>query len=110
MQLPKSTTPPKTPSSFETLSLPSQPVEVIEAFAKAANEAPDDDVKKERYNWYRWARVEQRAPEGDWRYWLILAGRGFGKDPRRREWVRAQAAAGRRRIALVAPRSLTSAT
>jgi phage terminase large subunit-like protein len=42
-------------------------------------------------------------PAGDWRYWLILAGRGFGKTRAGAEWVRAQIAAGARRLALVGP-------
>lgn len=41
-------------------------------------------------------------PEGDWRVWLILAGRGFGKTRTGAEWVRAGAETGRmKRIALV---------
>ena len=32
-----------------------------------------------RYDWLYWARRGQRMPEGDWQYWLILAGRGYGK-------------------------------
>ncbi len=42
-------------------------------------------------------------PPGDWRTWLILAGRGFGKTRAGAEWVRAQVDQGRRRIALVGP-------
>jgi phage terminase large subunit-like protein len=34
---------------------------------------------KLKYDWRVWARPEQLAPEGDWRTWLVLAGRGFGK-------------------------------
>lgn len=30
-------------------------------------------------SWAFWARAKQILPEGDWRVWLILAGRGFGK-------------------------------
>lgn len=53
--------------------------------------------------WRVWARREQLAPPGDWRVWLILAGRGWGKSRTGAEWVRAQVASGRaRRIALVA--------
>ncbi len=54
--------------------------------------------------WRGWkARPEQLAPEGDWRVWLILAGRGFGKTRSGAEWVREQVESGRcRRIALVA--------
>lgn len=32
-----------------------------------------------RYHWELWARARQLAPPGDWRIWLICAGRGFGK-------------------------------
>src|SRR5258708_30982021 len=32
------------------------------------------------HKWRGWrARPNQLAPEGNWRGWLILAGRGFGK-------------------------------
>jgi len=31
------------------------------------------------YLWEAWARPAQLAPEGDWRTWLILAGRGFAR-------------------------------
>ncbi len=30
------------------------------------------------YQWEHWARETQRTPSGDWRVWLILAGRGIG--------------------------------
>ncbi|MCJ2184221.1 terminase family protein [Novosphingobium sp. 1949] len=40
-------------------------------------------------HWKLWARPEQLAPAGDWRTWLILAGRGFGKTRAGAEWVRA---------------------
>ncbi len=47
----------------------------------------------------------QLAPEGAWRVWLMLAGRGFGKTRSGAEWVRARVEQGRvkRRVALVAP-------
>ena len=41
-----------------------------------------------------WARPEQVAPDGDWRTWLILAGRGWGKTRTLVEWIREQAEAG----------------
>ena len=40
------------------------------------------------YDWRFWARNSQLAPAGDWRVWLILAGRGFGKTRTGAEWVR----------------------
>ena len=40
------------------------------------------------YNWPLVARPAQLAPDGDWRVWLIMAGRGFGKTRAGAEWVR----------------------
>jgi phage terminase large subunit-like protein len=53
-------------------------------------------------HWALWARAEQLPPAGDWRLWLIMAGRGFGKTRAGAEWVRALAGADpEARIALV---------
>jgi predicted phage terminase large subunit-like protein len=40
------------------------------------------------HEWWYWARPNQLPPPGDWRLWLILAGRGFGKTRTGVEWVR----------------------
>jgi phage terminase large subunit-like protein len=55
-----------------------------------------------------WALGHQVPPEGDWRNWVIMGGRGAGKTRAGAEWVRAQVEgslpldAGRaRRVALV---------
>lgn len=49
-----------------------------------------------------WAHEGQEPPEGDWRVWLMLAGRGFGKTRAGAEYVSARARAdGSLRIALV---------
>ena len=62
-----------------------------------------DSLEFDRHNWAMGARTAQQAPEGDWRVWLILAGRGFGKTRAGAEWVRARAETdGSLRIALVA--------
>lgn len=55
------------------------------------------------HDWRVWARPKQIAPEGDWRTWVIRAGRGFGKTRAGGGWVheRAEQKAGRW-IALVA--------
>ncbi|RZM08095.1 MAG: ATP-binding protein, partial [Sphingomonas sp.] len=37
--------------------------------------------------WFLWAHPGQLAPPGDWRVWLIRAGRGFGKTRAGAEWV-----------------------
>ncbi len=55
------------------------------------------------YEWEALARPAQLAPAGDWRVWLLMAGRGFGKTRAGAEWVRAQAErVPGSRIALVA--------
>ena len=45
-----------------------------------------------RYDWQFWRRPNQTPPPGNWRVWLILAGRGFGKTrtgaEQVREWVK----------------------
>ncbi|MBV8472023.1 MAG: DNA-packaging protein [Hyphomicrobiales bacterium] len=40
------------------------------------------------HDWSLWARPEQMPPDGDWVYWLILAGRGAGKTRTGAEAVR----------------------
>ena len=57
-----------------------------------------------RYRWSFWARDNQLPPDGNWRVWLLLAGRGFGKSRTGAEWARAQMELGRcEHMALVAP-------
>jgi len=41
--------------------------------------------------WPIWAHDGQMPPEGEWRVWLMLAGRGFGKTRAGAEWVSALA-------------------
>lgn len=63
------------------------------------------DLKQKRKlgsHWSYWARPEQLPPAGDWRIWLICAGRGFGKTRAGAEWVNHIARTdGHARIALV---------
>jgi phage terminase large subunit-like protein len=55
------------------------------------------------YTWPALARPGQLPPEGDWRCWLLLSGRGYGKTRAGAEWVRQQVEEkGRRRVAIVA--------
>ena len=42
-------------------------------------------------DWPLWARRKQLPPAGNWRVWLLLAGRGFGKTRTGSEWVRSLA-------------------
>ena len=61
-----------------------------------------EELEQAAWHWPIWARDAQLSPEGSWRIWLILAGRGFGKTRSGAEWVRQQVESGQaRRIALV---------
>lgn len=42
------------------------------------------------WDWHLWARDDQLPPVGSWTYWLILAGRGYGKTRTGCEWLRQQ--------------------
>ncbi|MEL7188901.1 MAG: phage BR0599 family protein [Pseudomonadota bacterium] len=62
-----------------------------------------------KYHWKNFARASQLPPEADWRIWLIIAGRGFGKTRAGAEWVRSTAESHpNARIALISS-SLTEA-
>lgn len=62
----------------------------------------EDQREELQTHWPFWARTEQLPPPGDWRTWLIMAGRGFGKTRAGAEWVRMIAEADpAARIALV---------
>ena len=53
--------------------------------------------------WSDIGRPSQQPPDGDWRFWLLMAGRGFGKSRTGAEYICAEAKAGRTaRIGLVA--------
>jgi len=72
-----------------------------EEWPTAMAEMTAEQMEELRYGWSGVrARDEQIPPPGEWRTWLLLAGRGFGRRGIGREqvWER-----GRRRIALVAP-------
>lgn len=63
----------------------------------------DPERRELRHHWRLWARDEQVAPGGEWRVWLVLAGRGFGKTRAGAEWIRENAEADpAARMALVA--------
>ncbi|MDB5700497.1 MAG: ATP-binding protein, partial [Sphingomonadales bacterium] len=63
----------------------------------------DEDIARAEWDWARWRTDRQEVPVGDWRTWLVMAGRGFGKTRMGSEWVRdiAEGANGDTRIALV---------
>ena len=85
----------------EAVALADLPPDERERRLAALNYA---DIYALCYQWRFWARPSQLAPDGDWRVWLLLAGRGFGKTRSGAEWVREQIISGAaKRVALVAP-------
>jgi|1186.fasta_scaffold275682_1 phage terminase large subunit-like protein len=56
-----------------------------------------EDLQRLEYEWRFWARPDQLPPEGDWRTFLLLGGRGAGKTKSASEWIRAEMESGRRR-------------
>jgi phage terminase large subunit-like protein len=62
---------------------------------KLLRKLSQSEVEMLLYDWKFWARKNQLPPEGDWRYWLILAGRGFGKTRTGAEWIRDLVESGR---------------
>lgn len=53
------------------------------------------------YDWRFWARDDQLPPDGEWRIWATIAGRGNGKTRTGAEWVRSIAAEAPQRGALI---------
>lgn len=75
----------------------------LEKIAKASEAFGGAETAVFEQDWSWWGRATQVEPPGDWRTWLILAGRGFGKTRAGAEWVQAQVEIGRRRLALIGP-------
>lgn len=54
-------------------------------FAKALTQKERDEFL---FDFANFAHDGQEAPESDWRIWLVMGGRGFGKTRAGAEWVR----------------------
>ncbi len=77
--------------------------------ARLADAFNQPELEEFEYHWGMAARTEQVVPPGEWRIWMIMAGRGFGKTRAGAEWVRMIAESHpEARIALVSS-SLTEA-
>lgn len=73
-----------------------------ERIAAFVEDLDDREIIEWPFDWRTWARGNQLAPASDWRVWLVMAGRGFGKTRLGSEWVRGVAEADpKARIALV---------
>lgn len=51
-----------------------------------------------RFDWSATCRADQSEPSGAWRYWVVLAGRGYGKTRIGSEWTRRHATSGEYRF------------
>jgi phage terminase large subunit-like protein len=89
---------PSGPSLFEQLQGNEAAVaEVVQRLGVAG-------LEQLEYCWPFFARPNQLTPPGDWRAWVCLAGRGWGKTRTGAEFIRDEVAEGRMsRVALVAP-------
>lgn len=65
--------------------LADQPPYVRGEFAQTLDQCERNEID---WHWAMTARAEQLAPPGDWRTWMVMAGRGFGKTRAGAEWVR----------------------
>ncbi len=81
------------------------PREVQEKFL---NELSEEALLALPWMFEFWAMEHQLPPEGDWRTWVIMGGRGAGKTRAGAEWVRAEVEGARpldpgrsRRVALI---------
>ncbi len=62
------------------------------------------EIEQLIFSWKFWARPDQLPPDGDWRTWLLLGGRGSGKTRSAAEWVRSEIESGRRRhLGIIGP-------
>jgi phage terminase large subunit-like protein len=91
---------PTLPANISLASwLSSQPESIRRKILKDLTE---DQLRELDYDWKFWARPNQLPPATDWSFWLLLAGRGFGKSRSGAEWIRSQKNHVDR-MALVAP-------
>jgi phage terminase large subunit-like protein len=68
-------------------ALMAMPYEQMVACIKSWNR----NTMEESHSWRFWRRDDQFEPQGDWRTWLVMAGRGYGKTRMGAEWVSALA-------------------
>ena len=68
-------------------ALMAMPYEQMVACIKSWNR----NKMEESHSWRFWRRNDQFEPQGDWRTWLVMAGRGYGKTRMGAEWVSALA-------------------
>jgi phage terminase large subunit-like protein len=76
---------------------------LLEETARKANVTVEQLKEFLRGDWRITGRPKQQEPDGDWTYWFLKAGRGFGKTISVAQWAKRKALAEPVRFALVAP-------
>lgn len=83
---------------------PAERRKLVAQYAKAADLTEQEWLALAFKDWRFVARPKQLPPPGDWTFWVIRAGRGFGKTRSGAEWTRERALETPNcRFALVAP-------
>lgn len=54
-----------------------------------------------KYDWPSWARSNQLPPPGSWSYWMVKAGRGFGKTRTGAEFIRQKIKDGAKQLNII---------
>src|ERR1700753_752552 len=85
--------------SLNPASINSLPPNMRQAFLTNLSEGEADFLTRD---WRFWARRSQLPPDGDWRIWLFMGGRGSGKTRAGAEWIAEGVARGLyARVALI---------
>jgi phage terminase large subunit-like protein len=78
-------------ADFEAVLAFAALIEDLEDLRRFVGRLPTPVRRRMIETWEWQAHGGQREPEGDWRVWLLMAGRGFGKTRAGAEWVSARA-------------------
>lgn len=83
---------------------PERREEMLVAYAARAKLSVEQLIVRIAHDWEWVGRPKQQPPAFDWTYWLIRAGRGFGKTITGAQWAKKRALTNPgRRIALIGP-------
>ncbi len=88
---------------WSAASIALQPGHLKEDFLQSLNLK---EIEYILHDWSFWAHPHQKAPEGRWRLWVLLGGRGAGKTRAGAEWLRKHMVEEKespKRAALIAP-------
>ncbi len=85
-----------------TLLSEKEKVDFLVRIALEAKVRLDEVLMLLKYEWRGfWARRKQLPPGGNWTWWLVMAGRGFGKTRTGAQWIIERAWQGKGPIALI---------